>query len=156
MTNSDFTVVKNFVKGVRVEHDKLLDQKFVAQETGKDLSTNDFTDAYKDKLVSIQSGAQVNSIENIIFNNSQVSIDADKNAVISIEPGDKNLVENFSLVGGGNVSLDNKTAVFNLSDFALRRDVGSVMQIKGTVHDFNALPADASIGHVYNVSVGQN
>ena len=47
MTNSDFTVVKNFVKGVRVEHDKLLDQKFVAQETGKDLSTNDFTDAYK-------------------------------------------------------------------------------------------------------------
>lgn len=37
--------------------------KFVQKVTGKDLSTNDFTNHLKDKLDGIESGAQVNTVE---------------------------------------------------------------------------------------------
>ena len=37
--------------------------KFVQKVTGKDLSTNDFTNSLKNKLDGIEAGAQVNSVE---------------------------------------------------------------------------------------------
>ncbi len=41
---------------------------FVAQETGKGLSTNDFTDALKTKLEGVEAGAQVNVLEGVKVN----------------------------------------------------------------------------------------
>lgn len=58
----------------------LLAQK-VDKETGKGLSTNDFSNTEKEKLNNIASGAQVNVIENIKVNNDTQAID---NKTVSI------------------------------------------------------------------------
>ena len=42
--------------------------KYVLKEKGKGLSTNDFTDLYKNKVDSIEVGAQVNKLETISIN----------------------------------------------------------------------------------------
>ena len=43
----------------------LIKQKFVAKETGKGLSTNDYTTAEKNKLNGIEAGAQKNTITGV-------------------------------------------------------------------------------------------
>jgi hypothetical protein len=47
---------------------------FVAQEVGKGLSTNDFTDAYETKLEGIEAGAQVNILEGVQVNGTDLTI----------------------------------------------------------------------------------
>lgn len=47
---------------------------FVAKETGKGLSTNDFTTAEKTKLSGIETGAEVNVIESIALNGTDQTI----------------------------------------------------------------------------------
>lgn len=49
---------------------------------GKDLSTNDFTNELKDKLVALESGAQCNIIERIIMAGIDLSVSADKSVEI--------------------------------------------------------------------------
>lgn len=58
--------------------------KFVQKVSGKDLSTNDFTNLFKTKLDKIESNAQVNKIELIKKNGSNISIGADKSVDIAI------------------------------------------------------------------------
>lgn len=50
----------------------------VQPETGKGLSTNDYTDAEKTKLAGIAEGAEVNKIESIKVNNTTINPDANK------------------------------------------------------------------------------
>ena len=64
------------------EIDAALDNK-VDKETGKGLSTNDFTDAYLDRLLSVANGAQVNVIETIKLNGSTLSPDTNKTVNIT-------------------------------------------------------------------------
>lgn len=52
--------------------DELASEK-VDKETGKGLSTNDFTDALKDKLDGIEAGAEVNVIEEVQVNGSALT-----------------------------------------------------------------------------------
>ena len=47
---------------------------FVAQEAGKGLSTNDFTDALKTKLEGVEAGAQVNVLEGVQVNGTDLTI----------------------------------------------------------------------------------
>lgn len=47
--------------------------KFVAKETGKGLSTNDFTTAEKTKLAGIEAGAEANDIESISVNGTALT-----------------------------------------------------------------------------------
>ena len=47
-------------------------------------SDNDFTDAYKEKLDGIEAEAQVNTIESISVNGTELTPDADKNVDITI------------------------------------------------------------------------
>ena len=54
------------------EIDAALDNK-VDKVDGKGLSTNDFTDAYLDRLLSVANGAQVNVIETIQLNGTTLS-----------------------------------------------------------------------------------
>lgn len=54
------------------EVDGLLNNK-VNTQTGKDLSTNDFTDALKNKLNGVEASAQVNVIEQIKLNGSALT-----------------------------------------------------------------------------------
>jgi hypothetical protein len=56
----------------------------VDKETGKGLSTNDYTTAEKTKLAGIAEGAEVNEIEGIKVNNTSVNPDANKVVNITI------------------------------------------------------------------------
>lgn len=53
-------------------------------QTGKDLSTNDFSNDYKNKLNGIASGAQVNKIETIKVNGTALTPDSNKAVNIDI------------------------------------------------------------------------
>lgn len=52
--------------------------KFVAKETDKGLSTNDYTTAEKTKLNGVSAGAQVNKIESVKVNGTALTIDSSK------------------------------------------------------------------------------
>ncbi|MBO7451424.1 MAG: hypothetical protein J6U54_13755 [Clostridiales bacterium] len=56
----------------------------VDKVSGKGLSTNDFTNAYKDKLDSIDQGAEVNDISTISVNGVNVPADVNKNVDLLI------------------------------------------------------------------------
>lgn len=53
---------------------QLIEQAYVSKETGKGLSTNDFTTTLKQKLDGIESGAQVNKVEVVKVNGVAVAI----------------------------------------------------------------------------------
>ena len=61
----------------------ILLSKYVLKEKGKGLSSNDFTDSYKNKLDSIEAGAEINVLETISVNNGN-PIFADDNKNINI------------------------------------------------------------------------
>lgn len=50
-----------------------IEDKFVEQETGKGLSTNDFTTTEKNKLAGIESGAEANVIESVSVNGTALT-----------------------------------------------------------------------------------
>lgn len=62
------------------------DNKYVAKETGKGLSSNDYTSAEKTKLAGIDTGAEVNVIENISVNGVAGTV-AGKTASVTIPTG---------------------------------------------------------------------
>ena len=123
MTKSE---IINFVKDVRVEHDVRIAAKYVAKETGKGLSTNDYTTAEKTKLTGVETGAQVNVLEGI------------------------------SIVGGAalEITTDTKIANLDLSAYALKSEVAGALIYKGSKDTFDELPASGnSNGDVWNVKI---
>lgn len=56
----------------------------VASETGKGLSTNDYTDAEKAKLAGIESGAEVNTILKIYVNGTEVSANTNREVYLTV------------------------------------------------------------------------
>lgn len=64
-----------------------LDSEFVEQETGKGLSSNDYTNTEKTKLAGIDSGAEVNVIESITVNGITATVSG-KSASVTIPTGD--------------------------------------------------------------------
>ncbi|MBQ2644276.1 hypothetical protein IJG14_01720 [bacterium] len=60
-----------------------LDDK-VDKETGKGLSTNDFTNSDKTKLDSVEANAQENIIESVSVNGTEITPDANKNVNINV------------------------------------------------------------------------
>ena len=100
----------------------IITNKFVAQESGKGLSTNDYTTAEKNKLANIAADAEANVIESVKVNGTALTPDATKA-----------------------VNVD-------LSDYALKSDVSSVYKYKGSVNNYSSLPTSGqSVGDVYNV-----
>ena len=73
------------------ETDTLLSGK-VNTESGKGLSKNDFSDAYKTKLNGIEDGAEVNIIETIKVDNT--ALNPDSNRVVNIDLSGKENVSN--------------------------------------------------------------
>lgn len=58
--------------------------KKVDKETGKALSTNDYTNAEKTKLAGVASGAQVNTIEGVKVDGTEVTPDAQKKVNLNV------------------------------------------------------------------------
>lgn len=140
---------------------------FVEKENGKGLSTNDFTNNYKDKLDGIASGAEVNVIENISVNGVQGTI-SNKIASVSISAGaidsisvngtpqtiDQNKNVDISVPTNNN-QLTNGAGYQTASDVntAIDSKISSTYKAKGSVA-FANLPSltSANEGNVYNVS----
>lgn len=62
---------------------KELKELFIQKETGKGLTSNDFSDIIKDKLDNVESGAQVNKIELLQRNGSNLNV-SDKTVNIEV------------------------------------------------------------------------
>lgn len=102
--------------------DSKLDTK-VDKVSGKQLSTNDYTNDDKTKLAGIAAGAEVN-------------VNADWNA----ESGDAQILNKPTIITEEQV------------DQKINAAIGSVYKVKGSVANYNALPAEnVSIGDVYNL-----
>lgn len=104
--------------------------KFVKKVTGKDLSTNDYTNAEKSKLAGIESGAQVNTIETITLNGVTQS-NTNKTVALSLTA--------YAL----------KT---DLDVYAKSADLTSALKYQGTKTSFSQLPTNAAKGDVWNIT----
>lgn len=116
---------------------------------------NNFTTTLKNKLDAIAAGAQVNTIESISLNGTNVAPDANKNVALTV---------NKATVGIGVNDLDvNDTKITNLADGVNDGDavnkgqldtaiagIGTVFTLKGSVQDYSYLPTTGNvIGDVY-------
>lgn len=81
--------------------------KFVAQETGKGLSTNDFTTAEKTKLAGIEAGAEVNDVTSVNGNTGAVNLTASD---VGAQP---------TLVSGTNIKTINGTSILGSGDLSV-------------------------------------
>lgn len=57
---------------------------YVKKETGKGLSSNDYTKEDKDKLAGVAAGADVSTIKGIKVNNTSLTPDSEKNVNIDL------------------------------------------------------------------------
>lgn len=74
------------------------DNEYVAKETGKGLSTNDYTATEKTKLAGIEEGAEANIIESIVVNGVTATI-SNKTASVTVSTGTNSLIDSISVNG---------------------------------------------------------
>ena len=65
--------------------------------------------------------------------------------------GQSNVIESIS-IDGTTQTITNKNVALDLSAYAKKTDISGVYKLKGTVANFAALPANAEVGDVYNVT----
>lgn len=143
------------------------DNEYVAKETGKGLSTNDYTTAEKTKLGGIETGAEVNVIESITINGTTATI-SNKEATMTITTG---TIDSISVNGTpqtidanknvditvptNNNQLTNGAGYQTASDVqtAISGAISSTYKAAGSVA-FANLPAlnSTNEGKVYNVT----
>ena len=144
---------------------------FVAQEAGKGLSTNDFTDELAQKLNDIAEGAQVNVIESVKVNGVALEV-TEKGVNIQVPTGtlaalDKVSQEHldealFALIAG-KADKANTLAGYGITDAytqeqtntaidtAVRTAVASTYKVKGSI-TLAELPTVGMVtGDVYNI-----
>lgn len=154
--------------------DELADEK-VDKVTGKQLSTEDYTTAEKNKLADIEANADVNTIESISVNGTAQTIDANKNVDIDVPTkvsdltNDLNFIDNtvndlvnYTTTTDLNDALDDKAdkattlAGYGITDAYTKTEidtkVSSVYRYKGSVQTYADLPSsDQVVGDVYNI-----
>lgn len=106
---------------------------FVQKESGKGLSTNDFTTAEKNKLAGIAAGANKN-------------VNADWNAT----NGDALILNKPTKVSQFTNDANYQTESQVTS--AINNKLSSVMKYKGTVANYSDLPKNAIVGDTYNIT----
>lgn len=89
---------------------------------GMGLSSNDYTSAEKTKLGGIEAGAQANIITGVATSNADA------------------------------VNVSGKVATIDMSAYALKSDISSAVNWKGTKPDVASLPAGAAVGDMYHVT----
>ena len=140
--------------------------KFVAKETGKGLSTEDYTTAEKTKLNGIATGAEVNTIDTVKVNGTALT-PSSKEVNITVPTKVSDITNDSGFITGIN-STDVTTALgftpYNATNpdgfqtasqvnGAIDAKISSAYKAKGSV-TFANLPAAGSSyeGFVYNVS----
>lgn len=115
-------------------------------ESGKGLSTNDYSNADKTKLAGIAEGAQVNIIEGITVNGTAVS-PTEKVVALIIATKTSDLTNDAGFITKAVADLTNyydKTTIDGM--------VSSAIKYMGTVATFADLPTGASNGDLYYVT----
>lgn len=120
----------------------LIDNKIVNKvdkETGKGLSTNDYSNEDKAKLTGISAGAEVNSIETIAVNGTVVSPDANRKVSITTptNTSDLNNDSNFQNATQVSTAIDNALEGFTGIEFNFDYDT------------LSELPATGEAGTIY-------
>ena len=98
------------INSVTLEGNKSLDDlniqvkgNYVAQESGKGLSTNDYTTVEKNKLAGIASGAQVNVIESVKVNGTALTVTS-KAVDVPVPTNTSDLTNDSNFVSDANYS----------------------------------------------------
>lgn len=141
----------------RGDHVHPSDTNKVDKVSGKALSTNDFTNAYKTKLDGIADGANKITVDSTLNSTSTNPV---QNKVVNTALGNK-----VDKVSGKGLSTNDyttaeKTKLAGFSDasaYAKKEDITSMMSYMGSVATYDALPTNAKKGDTYNVeSDGMN
>jgi len=112
----------------------------VDKETGKALSSNDYTSTEKTKLAGIASGAEVNVLEGVQKNGTNILV-TNKIANITVPTATSDLTNDSGFMTSSEVSS------------AITSALTSVMDYKGTVATIANLPANGNKnGDVYHVT----
>lgn len=163
-----------------------LDEEFVAKETGKGLSTNDFSNTYKTKLDGIEAQANKTVVDSSLNKEStnpvQNKVIASKLEEITSQGGEPNTIETIKVNGSplepdGSKAVDISvpTKVSQLTNdsgyqtaanveqtlisknYATKSDISSVYKYKGSVETYAELPeSEQQIGDVYNVETADS
>ena len=99
-------------------------------ETGKGLSTNDYTTAEKEALAQV--------VQDV--------------AGLTATGGQANVIETVKVDGVALVPDEKKAVNIDLSKFALKSEIVNAMYWRGTVADVASLPTDAAVGDIYHVT----
>lgn len=111
----------------------------VDKETGKGLSTNDYTTTEKSKLAGIAAGAQVNVIESVKVNGVALPI-SEKAVNVTVPTGalaSKSKVSKTDLDTALTSELDGKANSDDLADIATTGNVNDLIQTSGDILVFN-------------------
>lgn len=163
-----------------------LDEEFVAKESGKVLSTNDFTNAYKTKLDGIEAGANKTVVDESLNKESTNPVQnkaiATKLEEITSQGGEPNTIETIKVNGSplepdGSKAVDisvptkvsqlqndsgyqtaaNVEQTLTSKNYATKSDISSVYKYKGSVESYAELPqSEQQIGDVYNVETADS
>lgn len=106
----------------KTKQDAANDAKFVAKETGKSL----LLDTEATRLSGMETGAQVNVIETVKVNDVPLTVTSGTSGT--------------------------KAVNIDLSEYAKSADLTTVYRVMGTVANYADLPANASVGDVYNIT----
>lgn len=141
---------------------------FIAKETGKGLSANDFTDELAQKLANIADNAQVNVIESVKVNGVALAI-TDKGVDITVPTGtlaalnkvsQEHLDDALLTLITGKADKATTLAGYGITDAytkgeteqKIKTAITGVYKLKGSV-TFASLPTTGQEdGHVYNVT----
>lgn len=178
---ADKLVAKTQLEYFKGKLDVKNDEKYVAKEAGKVLSTNDFTNAYKTKLDGIETGANKTVVDESLNKEStnpvQNKVIATKLEEITSQGGEPNTIETIKVNGSplkpdGSKAVDisvptkvsqltndsgyqtaaNVEQTLTSKNYATKSDISSVYKYKGSVSTYTELPqSNRQVGDVYNV-----
>ena len=119
------------------------DAEYVAKETGKGLSTEDYTSAEKTKLSGIEASAEVNIIESVVVNGTTATI-SNKTASVTIPTG-SSAIETIK-VNGTTQPITNKTV-----DITVPTKVSDLTNDSGFITGISSSDVTSALGYTpYN------
>ena len=162
---ADKLVAKTQLEYFKGKLDAKNDEKYVAKEAGKVLSTNDFTNAYKTKLDGIAEGANKTIVDSTLNKEStnpvQNKVIATKLEEITSQGGEPNTIETIKVNGSAltpdgskavNISVPTKVSqlqndsgyqtaanveqTLTSKNYATKADISSVFKYKGSVESY--------------------
>ena len=183
---ADKLVAKTQLQYFKTKLDTANDEKYVAKESGKGLSTNDYTTPEKTKLAGIQEGANKTVVDVDLNKESTNPVQnkaiATKLEEITSQGGEPNTIETIKVNGSplepdgskavditvptkvsqltndsGYQTAENVEQTLTSKNYATKSDISSVYKYKGSVETYAELPeSEQQIGDVYNVETADS